>query len=120
MIITKKKPVSIIESKKQNINDSNGSEKDDHVSNYVSFQVTTKKLVDTITTDVATKKMTATISDDITICENSDPKVCEDSNSDKSNENELSTKDIQKAYQEMYDNWIKVCNMNKSLKDKLF
>ena len=28
--------------------------------------------------------------------------------------------DIQEAYREMYDNWMKVCNLNKSLKDKLF
>ena len=56
-LIKAKKPISTIESKKQNIKDSNGSEKDDdHVSNFVGFQVTTKKdtFEGTITQHVAT------------------------------------------------------------------
>ena len=64
--------------------------------------------------------MTATISDNIAIYEDSDPEVCDDSDLDKSNEDEPSTEEIHKAYREMYDNWIKACNVNKSLKDKLF
>ena len=32
----------------------------------------------------------------------------------------LVLKTSKKTYQEMYDNWIKVCNVNKSLKDKIF
>ena len=59
----RKKLVIKTESKKEPIKDSNGSEDDDnHVSNHVGFQVITKKLVDTITIDVATTKMTASIS----------------------------------------------------------
>ena len=52
-----KKPISIIKSKEQNIKDSDGSEEDDdHVSNFVGFQVTTKKdtFEGTITQHVAT------------------------------------------------------------------
>ena len=45
---------------------------------------------------------------------------CDDSKLGESDEEEPSIEDIQKAYQEMYDNWIKVCNVNKSLKDKIF
>ena len=86
-------------------------EDDDNVSNYVGFPITTKKLVNTVTTYVATLKIKATISDDIAICEESDPKVCEDSKSNKSDEEEPRTEDIQEAHQEMYDNWIKVCNV---------
>ena len=58
--------------------------------------------------------------DDIAICEYSDLEVCEDSDSDMNNEDEPSIEDIQETYQEIYDNWINVCNVNKSLKDKLF
>ena len=36
-----------------------------------------------------------------------------------SNEEVPSTEDIQEVYREMYDNCLKVCNVNKSLKDKI-
>ena len=61
-----------------------------------------------------------TFLDYIAICEDLDPTSCEDFESDKSDEEEPSTEDTQKAYQKMYDNWIKVCDVNKSLKDKKF
>ena len=55
-----KKYVSSIESKKQHIKDSDGSQEDDdddHVSNIVAFQVTSKKdVTDFVTTDVTTPK----------------------------------------------------------------
>ena len=92
------------------------------MSNNVAFQITTKKdtFEGTVATDVATKKKTTTISDVVEVYEDSDPSDYDDSKSGESDEEEPSTEDIQKAYQEMYDNWIKVCNVNKSLKDTLF
>ena len=91
------------------------------MSNNVAFQITIKKdtFEGTVASDVATKKKT-TISDVVEVYEDSDPSNCEDSDSVNSNEDEPSIEDIQKAYREMYDNWIKVCNVNKSFKDKLF
>ena len=92
------------------------------MSNNVAFQIITKKdtFEGTVASDVATKKKTTTISNVVEVYEDSDPSNYEDSDSDNSNEDEPSSEDIQKAYREMYDNWIKVCNVNKSLKDKLF
>ena len=92
------------------------------MSNNLAFQITTKKdtFEGTVASDVATKKKTTTIFDVVEVYEDSDPSNCEDSDSNNSNENEPSIEDIQKAYREMYDNWIKICNVNKSLKDKLF
>ena len=74
----------------------------------------------TITHIVAMKKKTTIISNVVTVCEDSNSTDYEKSESDKSDSEEPSIEDIQKAYQEMYDNWIKVCNVNKSLKDKIF
>ena len=71
-------------------------------------------------TNVAMKKMTATIFNDIAICEELDPEVYEDFEWDKSDEEESSIEEIQEAYWEMYYNWMKVCNVNKSLKDNFF
>ena len=92
------------------------------MSNNVAFQITTKKDIfeGNVATDVATKKNKTTNSNVVTIYEDSDKANYEDTESDKSDVKELSIKDIQKAYQEMYDNFIKVCDVNKSLKDKLF
>ena len=54
-----KKHVSSIESKKKHIEDSDSSEEDDdHVSNIVSFQVTSKKdVTDSVIINVATSKI---------------------------------------------------------------
>ena len=72
----------------------------------MAFQITTKKntFEGIIASDVAMKKKTTTIFDVVEVYEDSGPSNCEDSNSNKSNEDEPSIEDIQKAYQEMYDN----------------
>ena len=36
-----------------------------------------------------------------------------------SDEEVSSTEDIKKAYREMYNNWLKICNVKTSLKDKI-
>ena len=119
-----KKLASTIKSKKQHIeySDSSQEDDDDYASNNVTFQITTKKdtFEGTIATDVVKKKKTTIIFDVVAIYKDSDSTDYEESESDKSYEEEPSTKDIQKAYQEMYDNQIKVCNVNKSLRDKMF
>ena len=118
-----KKHASAIESKKQHIEESNDSQEDDddYMRNNVAFQITTKKdTLAAVTTDVATKDVTRIDFEDVADCEEQNFEPCIESDFDLSDEEEPSTEDIQKAYQEMYDNWIKVCNVNKSLKDKLF
>ena len=69
-------------------------EDDDNIRNYAGFQVTIKKLIDIVTIDVAMTKMIATSSDDIAIYENLDPEICEDSESNKSDEKKSSTEHI--------------------------
>ena len=68
-----KKHVSLIESKKQHINDSDGSQEDDnddHVSNIVAFQVTSKKdVTDSVTTDVTTPKTRNSNFDAVATCD---------------------------------------------------
>ena len=119
-----KKHASAIKSKKQYIEESNDSQEDDddYMSNNVAFQITIKKdtFEGTVASDVATKKKATIISDVVEVYEDSDPSNCEIADSETSNEDETSIEDIHKAYREKYDNWIKVCNVNKSLKDKLF
>ena len=89
--------------------DSDGSEEeDDHVRNYIAFQVTSKKnAFESVTPAVATSRI-----------EKSDFNIATTNGSefdlDSSDGEELSTKDIQKAYQIMYENWIKVCKANKA------
>ena len=41
------------------------------------------------------------------------------SNLDSNDGEKPSTEDIQKVYQIMYENWIKVCKTNKALKEKV-
>ena len=48
---------------------------------------------------------------------NSEP--CKDSYSDISDKEQPSSEDIQEAYRKMYDNWLKVCEVNKSLENKI-
>ena len=52
--------------------------------------------------------------------EDLDPSNYEDFESDNSDDEELNTKKVLKAYQELLENFIKVCTLNKSLKDKIF
>ena len=70
----------------------------------VAFQITTKKntFKGIVAQDAATKKNT-TIFEVVEVCENLDPSNCDDSESDESDDGELNTEDIQKAYQEMFD-----------------
>ena len=83
------------------------------MSNYIAFQVTSKKDVSaSVITDAATSKTTNSDFDAVAI---SDPK----SDLDSSDKEEPSTEDIQEAYQIMYENWLKVCKTNKSLKEKI-
>ena len=58
-------------------------------------------------------------SDDVAICDKSDLEFSEDFDSENSDEDEPNIEDIKETYREMYDNWIKICNVNKSLIDKL-
>ena len=89
--------------------------------NNVAFQITIKKdTLAAVTTDAATKDVTRTNFEDVADCEEQNFEPCKKSDSNLSDEEVPSIEDIQKAYREMYDNWIKVCNVNKSLKDKLF
>ena len=111
-----KKHVSSIESKKQHIKDSDGSQEDDdhdHVSNTVAFQVTSKKdVTDSVTTNVTTPK-TRNLNFDVVATYDLE------SDLDSSDGEEPITEDIQEAYQIMYDNWVKVCKTNKALKEKV-
>ena len=90
-----KKHVSSIESKKQHIQDSNGSQEDDdddHTSNTMAFQVTSKKdVLESVTTDVVTPKTRNSNFDAIVTC---DP----ESDLDSSDGEEPSIEDIQEAY----------------------
>ena len=62
-----------------------------------------------------------TIASDVAIPnEDSDPSNSEDFESNNSDDEELNTEEILKAYQELLENFIKVRNLNKSLKDKVF
>ena len=70
----------------------------------VVFQVTIKK---------DTFEGTVTQHVEMTIATNFESKL------DNSDSDEPSTKDIQEAYQVMYNNWLKVCKENKSLKEKV-
>ena len=110
-----KKYVSSIKSKKQHIEDSDGSQEDDndHVSNTVAFQVNSKKNVSaSVTPDVATSR-TAKSDFDVVITNDLESDI------DNSDGKEPSTEDIQEAYQIMYENWIKVCKTNKVLKENV-
>ena len=70
-------------------------EEDDHISNYIAFQVTSKKNVSTsVSTDVATVKATKT-NFNIAMKSNTE------SDLDSGDGEELITKDIQKVYQIM-------------------
>ena len=85
-----KKQVSSIESKKQHIDDSDGSQKDDddHVSNTMAFQVTSKKNVSaSVTPNVATSKTTKSDFDTVTTNDS-------ESNLDSSDREKPSTEDI--------------------------
>ena len=85
----------------------------DHVSNYIAFQVISKKNgFACVMLDVATSKTTKSDIDAVTTNDSkSDP--------NSSDEEEPSTEDIQEVYQIMYENWIKVCKTNKALKEKI-
>ena len=68
-----------------NDNEFDDSEKDDdNISNYVVFQVTTKKLADTVATDAITEKKTTSTSNAIAVCEDLDLTNCDDFESKKS------------------------------------
>ena len=43
----------------------------------------------------------------------------EDSDLDNSDTEEPSVKDIQEVYQIIYNNWLKVCKLNRSLKERI-
>ena len=90
------------------------------MSNYVGFQVIFKKDVfGIVVKNVATTTSTSSKSDDVTICFGSISKLSEDSESDDSDGDEPSTEDIQEADQVVYNNWLKVYKVNKSLKEKI-
>ena len=97
-----------------NDEDSDGSgEEDDHVSNYIAFQVTSKKNGSaTVMINVATSQTTKS---DIDAATTNDL----ESNPDRSDGEKPSTENIQEAYQIIYENWIKVCKANKALKEKI-
>ena len=79
----------------------------------MAFQVTFKKdVTDSVTTNVATLKTENLNFDVIATCDL-------ESDLENSDGEERSTEDIQKAYQIMYENWIKVYKTNKSLKEKV-
>ena len=83
------------------------------MSNYIAFQVTSKKNASaSVTPDVATSRITKSDFDVVTTNDS-------ESDIDNSDGEEPSTEDIQKAYQIMYENWIKVCKTNKALKEKI-
>ena len=65
--------------------------------------------------------MTATSSksDDITTCFGSTSKFSADSKSNDNDGDEQSTKDIQKVYQIIDNNSLRVCKLNKFLKEKI-
>ena len=69
--------------------------------------------------DAATKYVTSTNFEVVAGCGEQDSKPCKESDSDISDEEEPSTNDIWKAYCKMYENWLKVCVVNKSLKNKI-
>ena len=69
----------------------------------MALQVTSKKdVTDSVTTNVATPKTGNSNFDVVATCDLK-------SDLDSSDGEEPSTEDIQKAYQIMYDNWVKVC-----------
>ena len=98
----------------QSDEESEGSEEeDDHVNNYIAFQVTSKKDVSaSVTIDAAKSKTTNSDCDAVAV---SDP----ESDLDSSDGEEPNTEDIQEAYQIIYENWLKVWKTNKALKEKV-
>ena len=66
--------------------------------------------------DATTKNVKSTDFDVVVGCGELDYEPCKTSDSNISNEKEPSTEDIREAYRKMYDNWLKVCDVNKSLK----
>ena len=81
------------------MSDSDDTEDDDYNSNYVGFQVTTKNdTIAAVTTDSTTNDVTRTDFEDVVDCENQNFESCKESDSDISDEEELSTEDIQEAY----------------------
>ena len=81
--------------------DLNGSqeEDDDHVSNYMRFQVTSEKYASsTVANNVATTTAISSKFDDITTCSGSVSEFSEDSKSYDSDGDEPSREDIQNVY----------------------
>ena len=104
-----------------NSDSSQEDDDDDHVRNTVAFQVTSKKdvndsvtidVTDFVTTNVTTPKIRNSNFDTVATCDL-------ESDLDSSDGEEPSTEDIQEAYQIMYDNWVKVCKINKALKERV-
>ena len=100
--------------------DDSQDDDDDHVSNYVGFEVTSKMDVSgTIKNNVATMTTRSSKSDDVITCSGLVSNFSEYSELDDSDGDEPNTKDIQKAYDVMYNNLLKVCKLNRSLKKKI-
>ena len=90
------------------------------MSDNVSFQVTSKKdVINSSTIDVAISKTANSHFDVVTTCTKSELEFSKDTDSDNSDGEEPSTEDIREAYHVMYNNWLKVCKENKSLKEKV-
>ncbi|XP_024020928.1 uncharacterized protein LOC112091467 [Morus notabilis] len=96
--------------------ESDGSqENEDHVNNYVAFNVhqdvSNNSVADRVTNDVGTSS----------VIHSQKPEVNGDlSDSDSfSNDGELTQETIQEAYESMFNKWIQVVKLNKSLEKKL-
>ena len=55
----------------------------------------------------------------VTICYGSVSKFSEDFESDNNDGDEPRTKDIKNVYHVIYNNWLNVCKLDKSLKEKI-
>ncbi|XP_024028691.1 uncharacterized protein LOC112093781 [Morus notabilis] len=98
--------------------DSEGSPEDeDHVSNYVAFNVYTDQsvFVDSVTKSVADSVATLPVTDSVNSENGGD---FSDSESDSDGE-ELTIDATQESYKTMFSKWIKVCEMNKSLREQV-
>jgi len=98
--------------------DSEGSQEDeDHVSNYVVFNVYTDQSVyaDSVTKSVAESVATLPVTDSVN-SENGGNFSDSESNSDGE---ELTIDAIQESYKTMFSKWVKVCEMNKSLREQV-
>ena len=57
--------------------------------------------------------------EDVAECEEQNSEPYKKSDSDLNDEEESSTEDIREVYQKMYEKWLKVCEVNKPLKNKI-